>query len=201
MKQFKQVKVHLSDVTCILSVVFNVSLLLLKQIFDEVCSISRGLEMTRLHYRKARMTVSFHIHQIMVMSHSSHSYNPILRIVLLLLFCFCCNCYFNDQISSHSNQGQLDDNCMPSCFPPVCVCHWPMAGLCLSAVSSSKKVALYLSDSTWQIIISVWVYCWPDQLDVFVLLQAQQHATTLIKYQISYSPPSLLPSPSQAFWE
>lgn len=104
MKQFKQVKVHLSDVTCILSVVFNVGLLLLKQIFsifisfliiavviesiptfDEVCSMSRGLEMTRLHYRKARMTVSLHIHQIMVTSHSSHSYNPILRIVLLLL--------------------------------------------------------------------------------------------------------------------
>lgn len=79
---------------------------------------------------------------------------------------------------------------------PVCVCHWLMAGLWLSAVSS-KKIAFHLkSDSTRQIIISVCVYCLPHQLFLPVLLRAQRHTTTLIKFQISFSPPFPVPSPS-----
>lgn len=60
----------------------------------------------------------------------------------------------------------------------------------LTSIISSKKTAFHWqSDSTRQIIISVWVDCLVLQLFLPVTLQAQQHATFLIKFQMSFFPP------------
>ncbi len=80
-----------------------------------------GLEMNLLHYRKVRVTEGLHKNYTVIMSHNSYSYHAILGHTLVCdktrRNSFSPNCCFNDQINSHSNQGQLDDNWMPSCNP------------------------------------------------------------------------------------
>lgn len=81
------------------------------------------------------------------------------------------------------------------------VCHWVIAGLWLSIISSKKTAFHWQSDSTRQIIITVWVDCLVLQLFLPVTLQAQQHATFLIKFRMSFFPPLSPPFPSQRSWK
>lgn len=138
-QMFKQVRQNLSDITCILSIMFGVSLLLFLFINFFLCPLSlvhhycgngvnpiicnmrssmqniQGLEMNCLLNRKVRVRESLHKNYTAIMSNNSQSCWSYFRTHSCICDTtrrnsFSPNCCFNDQISYHSNQGQLDDS-------------------------------------------------------------------------------------------
>lgn len=84
----------------------------------------------------------------------------------------------------------------------VCLSLSDCRALAFCSRQQEHCISLASQDRTRQIIISVWVDCLLLQLFLPVTLQAQQHATSLIKFQMSFYPPYFpLPSPSPRSWK
>lgn len=136
---FKQVRQNLSDITYILSIMFSVSLLLFLFIHFFLCPSSlvyhycgngvnpiiwnmrprmqniRGIEINCLLNIKVRITESLHRNYTVVMSSNFQSCQSYFSTHSCIRDTtrrnsFSPNSCFNDQISYHSNQGQLDDS-------------------------------------------------------------------------------------------